>query len=112
MTRHYTLEVPPTMQQGSYKITITVSSNETKSAAALWHYNSARAHDGQPPIKRMPAGTKYIPLYTYIIQQYTESQYGWEDATEEENREDARERLKEYRENQPEFPARMIKRPR
>jgi hypothetical protein len=28
-------------------------------ADALSEYNSARAHDGLPPIKRMPSGTTY-----------------------------------------------------
>jgi len=27
---------------------------------ALWQYNGARAHDGLPPLKCMPKGTKYI----------------------------------------------------
>lgn len=43
----------------------------------------------------------------YVIQQYTGPQYGWEDVTEEDNRKDARAQLKTYRENQPEYPARI-----
>lgn len=55
----YIVTVPPTEEQGSYKTTIRVSRGETKAQAALWDYNSARAHDGLPPVKKMPAGTKY-----------------------------------------------------
>lgn len=106
----YKLSVPPTMEQGSYNIIIRPAPNESKSAAALWCYNSARAHDGLPPIARMPKGTTYTPIYDYIVQVWTGSQYGWEDATAEETRREALERLKEYRENAPE-PARLIRRP-
>jgi hypothetical protein len=49
----YIVKVPPTMEQGSY------SCNADSRKDALWHYNSARAHDGLEPIKRMPNGTKY-----------------------------------------------------
>ena len=55
----YKVTVPPTMEQGSYK-TVVSDDCETKAAAALWDYNSARAHDGLEPIKRMPNGTEYI----------------------------------------------------
>lgn len=112
MTKTYMLDVPPTMEQGSYKIQMSVPENETPAQYALWHYNSARAHDGLPPIRRMPAGTTYTRLYTYVIQQYTGARYGWEDVCSENDPKEARERLKEYRENQPEYPTRMIKRPR
>lgn len=44
----------------------------------------------------------------YVIQQYTAQ--GWEDVTAEDSRSEARQRLKEYRDNQPEFDARMVKR--
>lgn len=105
----YRLSVPPTNEQGSYNIIITVT-NETKSAAALWHYNSARAHDGLEPVKRMPKGTTYTPVYFYVIQQHTGSRYGWDDVCQEDTRAEGIERLKEYRENQPEYLARMIRR--
>ena len=51
--------VPPTKEQGSYSGLAHSSYYETARACALWQYNSARAHDGLPPLKRMPAGTKY-----------------------------------------------------
>lgn len=35
---------------------------------------------------------------------------GWEDVTAEDNRREARERLKEYRENEPQYPHRLITR--
>lgn len=63
MTR-YIVKVPPTMEQGSYTTSVTTRGgwfNESISKQALRDYNSARAHDGLPPIKRMPKGTKYIP---------------------------------------------------
>lgn len=49
----FNVTVPPTSEQGSY---VTKAADR---AAALWDYNSARAHDGLPPLSRMPAGTKY-----------------------------------------------------
>jgi hypothetical protein len=45
----------------------------------------------------------------YEVQQYTGPQYGWEMVTTETTRKEALARLKEYRENQPEYPARMVK---
>jgi len=53
---------------------------------------------------------KRITQDVFIIQQYTGSQYGWEDVHAEDTRKAARERLKEYRQNQPEYPARLITR--
>jgi len=41
------------------------------------------------------------------VQQYTGGQYGWETVVTEQTYREARERLKEYRENQPEYPARI-----
>jgi hypothetical protein len=49
----YIVTVPPTAEQGSY----TTAADSR--ADALWYYNSARAHDGLPPLRRMPAGTVY-----------------------------------------------------
>lgn len=40
------------------------------------------------------------------IQQYTGYGYGWETVCAEDRWKDARERLREYRENQPEYPVR------
>jgi hypothetical protein len=58
---NYTVTVPPTRTQGSYKTTVSASRSETHRAAALWDYNRARSHDGLPPLARMPAGTRYTP---------------------------------------------------
>ena len=52
--------VPPTREMGSYTGHASASMTETLAASALWDYNSARAHDGLPPLSRMPAGTRYI----------------------------------------------------
>lgn len=41
------------------------------------------------------------------VQQYTGAQYGWENVYSADSHRDARERCKEYRENQPEYPVRV-----
>lgn len=106
----YKLSVPPTAEQGSY--TAIVSNRfTTKAADALFTYNSARDHDGLPPLTRMPRGTQYTPLYVWEVQQYTGTQYGWETVTQADTRKEALQNLKEYRENQPEYPARLHRRP-
>ena len=43
----------------------------------------------------------------YVVQGYYAD--GWEDETEEETRPEALQRLKEYRENQPEYMHRIIR---
>jgi len=45
--------------------------------------------------------------YLWIIQSYTGGQYGWEDECAEDNRREAVQRRKEYRENSP-MPCRII----
>lgn len=107
------LKVPPTMEQGSYNIQIRPASNETVAACALWHYNSARTHDGLPPLRRMPRGTTYTVKKDYVIQGYYPDYHGggtWEDETAEETRAAARERLKEYGENMPQYQHRLVTR--
>lgn len=47
-------------------------------------------------------------LYLYVIQGYYDT--SWEDVTTEETYREARARLREYRENEPEHHHRMIKR--
>ena len=49
--------VPPTMEVGSYST--FVSGNKEFRKEALQDYNSARSHDGLPPLRKMPKGTKY-----------------------------------------------------
>lgn len=106
----YNVKVPPTKEQGSYSTQVRPAGTETLAAAALWDYNSARAHDGLPPLRRMPRGTSYTPARTWVIQgQYPPSQE-WEDETEEGTRPAALERLKEYRENMPSIPHRILPR--
>jgi hypothetical protein len=46
----------------------------------------------------------------YIVQGNYNCGYGWEDVTAESTRKEAKERLKEYRENEPQYPHRLIKR--
>jgi len=59
---NYKCIVPPTRNVGSYSTSCKASYGETKASNALWDYNSCRAHDGLEPLKRMPKGTKYIPI--------------------------------------------------
>ena len=59
MKTRYTITVLPTAEMGSYKTTATGSYGQTMRAEALQDYNSARAHDGLEPVRRMPAGTIY-----------------------------------------------------
>ncbi len=56
MKSKFTVEVGPTWEQGNTKFVAD------SRADALWEYNSMRAHDGLPPLKRMPKGTKYTRL--------------------------------------------------
>ena len=49
----FNVSVPPTEEQGSFTMLARSRSD------ALWHYNSARAHDGLEPLSRMPNGTVY-----------------------------------------------------
>jgi hypothetical protein len=58
----YQVNVPPTADQGSYKIIVSGSSYQTYRQEALQDYNSCRAHDGLEPIKRMPKGTTYTKI--------------------------------------------------
>jgi hypothetical protein len=99
--------VPPTNEMGCYKFKIRTSATETKSQAALWDYNSARAHDGLEPVRRMPNGTIYNRPRTWVIQGFYNGE--WEDETEEVTRKDCLAQLKLYRENSP-APCRMITR--
>lgn len=55
--------------------------------------------------------TKYVRKTrdVWVIQQYTGGQYGWEDVSAYDTWKEAREDLKAYRENQPEYPVRAKK---
>ena len=44
------------------------------------------------------------------IEQHTGRPYGWEVVSSEETAHDARRAVREYRENQPEYPVRSVKR--
>jgi hypothetical protein len=55
----YKVKVPATREQGSYTTIAHATTATTAAADALSDYNSARAHDGLSPLKRMPPGTKY-----------------------------------------------------
>jgi hypothetical protein len=95
MSRSITFTVPPTSEQGSYQGTASASYGETLAQSALWDYNSARAHDGLPPLSRMPAGTTYRKPPTYYINRRDGRQV--ETVDEFEGRDEARAMLAEYR---------------
>ena len=54
----YVVTVPPTRDVGSYTTRVRGPVANAR-RDALWDYNSARRHDGLPPVDRMPSGTKY-----------------------------------------------------
>ena len=54
--------IPGTREQGSCEIVGKSWPMETAEANALRDYNRRRAHDGQPPLKRFPAGTTKTTL--------------------------------------------------
>ena len=60
MRNSYTVNVPPTRDQGASAFYAAASMMETMRQNALDTYNRMRAHDGQEPLERMPKGTKYI----------------------------------------------------
>lgn len=106
----YKVTVPPTDEMGSYSARVS-DDYETKAAAALWDYNSARAHDGLEPLKRMPRGTVYTKIVEYVLLANYGHGDGWEEETIESTRKEILERLKEYRENAPQYSYRWISRP-
>lgn len=55
----YNVYVPPTMEQSEFNFVCRDSPMGSVRCDALSDYNSARAHDGQEPLKRMPRGTTY-----------------------------------------------------
>lgn len=85
----FTVKVPPTQDHGSY------TTKATSRADALRQYNSARAHDGSPPLSRMPAGTVYTTTAAFYIQR--KGQGIRETVDQFETRKEARAMLAEYR---------------
>lgn len=100
MRMRYKVKVPPTAEQGSYTTVASSSYGQTYRQSALQDYNSCRAHDGLPPVSRMPAGTTYTPIVEYVLQGNYGYGHGWEDLCAEDTRKEARERLREYIENE------------
>lgn len=96
----YKVTVPPTTEQGSYRTIVSGSALQSYRAEALQDYNSARAHDGLPPVARMPVGTKYEAIVEYALQGNYGYGHGWEDLCVEETRKEAVQRRKEYVENE------------
>ena len=58
----YEVRVPPTYHLGSYVLHCRDSMWATYRQDALIDYNINRKYAGLPPLKRMPAGTKYYPV--------------------------------------------------
>lgn len=58
----YNVYVPPTHEMGDYRTVTHSTYSETVAQNALWDYNNARAHDGLPPLRRMPKGTVYTKV--------------------------------------------------
>jgi hypothetical protein len=92
--------VPPTSEMGSYSGTCSASYSETLAQSALWDYNNARAHDGLPPLRRMPAGTQYhrpaAPVYI------TRKGQGYLETVDQfDTRKEAKAALQEYRLSDP-----------
>lgn len=104
----YRVTVPPTNDQGSF--TFIVSDKYQSAAAdALQDYNSARAHDGQSPLRRMPKGTEYSKVMEYVL--LADYGQGWEEETVEATHREIVARLHEYRENAPQYSYRWTERP-
>lgn len=61
--RYYEVRIPPTSTMSSYFTNAKGSNRETVRENALWHYNSARDHDGLPPVRRLPQKTKFKPVW-------------------------------------------------
>ena len=97
----YKVTVPPTHDVGSYSTTVSSRSQfcrESYRAEALADYNSCRAHDGLPPVRRMPAGTVYAPIVEYVLQ--GDYGHGWDDLTAHPTRREAIDEARVYRENE------------
>lgn len=79
---------------------VTEASNEEHTAEIRFSDGHTRWvwHD---ELRRVP---KWVDVYS--IQQYTGSQYRWEEVTTEATYKEAMKRLQEYRDNQPGYPAR------
>lgn len=58
----YKCIIPITADLGPTILTCTEGLMESKEDNALWHYNQARAHDGNPPLDELPRGTQFEPL--------------------------------------------------
>lgn len=54
----YEIRIPITPDQGPTRLEIHSPYLGSIRGEALRQYNSMRAHDGQPPLTRLPVGTK------------------------------------------------------
>jgi hypothetical protein len=95
----YKFTVPPTHDVGSYSGTCTASARETYRQNALRDYNSVRAHDGHPPVFKMPDGTTYTRVYEWEVDQWYPGR--WERVHTATTRAEAAQVMKVYRANTP-----------
>lgn len=65
MSSKYKATFPMTAQMSPISYVVTSSSMETKEEQALWYYNQSRDHDGLPPVKNLPKGTKFEEIYDF-----------------------------------------------
>jgi len=90
-----TFTVPPASGFAGFDGTCSACYNQSYQQGALADYNRARAHDGLPPLRRMPRGTIYksAPAPFFI-----QRRIGRDVATIDEcpTRKDAREAIENY----------------
>ena len=83
MKTKYRVEFPVTKNMGSYSTVAKASPMETVEENALWDYNSARAHDGLPPLKVLPKGTKMTRIYDWLTFSLIEIYYSMKQTKEQ-----------------------------
>jgi len=66
----YSVYVPPTMDQIEYDFVCT-DNFISVAKDALQNYNSARAHDGQPPLNRMPKSMSSLAIMDTVTDMRT-----------------------------------------
>ena len=55
----YRVYFPLTRDMSRVDYVITPTNMQTKEEQALWYYNNSRDHDGLPPLRKLPNGTRF-----------------------------------------------------
>jgi hypothetical protein len=55
----YKVTIPLTHEMPGMIMTVEDKLIESKEEEALWYFNRSRDHDGVPPVKRLPRGTRF-----------------------------------------------------